>query len=110
MESNPGWFSHYFEEDDMSWYTFAVANLVKPDLFLLTQISTLGNTNLRWLELRYMDPEWVVAYFFGAAFALPIMQINSIIVFNFFWWAYSLQWFIDITNWFIFGGIDQNAG
>ena len=71
----------------------ATANLVKPDLFFLTQLITGGQSDLRDFELIFMDPYDAVLYFFMEGMLLPFMQLFSFIFVATFWWLYAAELF-----------------
>lgn len=71
------------------------ANMIKPDFFFFTQMVTFGGSDLRDLELIYMDPFDAVVYFTFEFFLLPWIQPISIMWVLTFWWVYAaeLTWF-----------------
>lgn len=71
----------------------ATANLVKPDLFFLTQLITGGQSDLRDFELIFMDPYDAVLLFFMEGMLLPFMQLFSFVFVASFWWLYAAELF-----------------
>merc|ERR1719198_808731 len=67
------------------------ANLMKPDAFFFTQFFTLGESDLRDLEIIYMDPFDAVLYFMLEFFLLPLFQPFSFFWVATFWWVYAAE-------------------
>jgi len=55
----------------MIFLVTATANMIKPEAFFFTQIFTGGESDLRDLELIFMDPFDAVIYFTLEAIFLP---------------------------------------
>ena len=65
---------------------------MKPEAFFFTQIVTFGESDLRDLELIFMDPFDAVIYFTLEFFLLPWIQPFSFLWVTTFWWVYAAEW------------------
>ena len=76
------------------------ANLMKPEAFFFTQLFTFGESDLRDLEIIFMNPFDAVLYFALEYFLLPIIQPFSFFFVASFWWVYAaeLTWFLAETS------------
>lgn len=84
----------------------SVANIVQPNWFFLSQIFTLGDSDLADLELIYMTPPEASMYFVLEALYLPWIQLPAMLFCVFFWWLYAAEfvWFFFDFWLFIFSG------
>jgi len=71
---------------------------MKPDAFFFTQVFTFGQSNLRDLEVIYMNPFDAVLWFFMESFLLPQMSVLSFLWVSVFWWLYLAEftwWLVE---------------
>ena len=85
----------------MIFWTIFTANLMKPDAFFFTQIFTFGESDLRDLEIIYMNPFDAVLYYVMEYFLLPWMQWGSFTWVMTFWWVYLAEftWWLVEFSW-----------
>ena len=81
--------------------------MIKPDFFFLTQMLTLGHSDLRDLELIFMDPFDAVLYFLAEAFLLPLIQPVAIVWMTLFWWVYYAEftWMMLVVSYHVIDSI-----
>ena len=90
--------------------TTATANLVKPNMFFLTQMLTLGESDLIDLELIYMTGYEPAIFFFIEWLILPWLQLPAFIWFSLTWYVYAAEvfwFFITIFFWASFADQDD---
>lgn len=87
--------------------TVATAGLVKPDLFMWSQVFTFGESDLIDFEIIYMTGYEPALYFAIEAIALPFLWAYSFLFVSSFWWLYAAElfWVLgEIFFWAVFGG------
>lgn len=83
------------------------AGIVKPNFFFLTQVLTLGASDMSDLELIYMKGYEPSLYFALEAISLPWLQLPAFMTVFTFWWLYAAEFvyfFGEIFFWALFGG------
>lgn len=66
-------------------------NLVKPELYFLSQFWTFGKLDLYYLEIIYIEKYIVPLYLFIECLMLPFTQIGSLIWMILFWYMYATK-------------------
>lgn len=80
---------------------------MKPDAFFFTQVFTLGESNMREMELIYMSPFDAVLWFFVEFFILPERSVVAFLWVSTFWWVYlaGITWSITEAFFGLFDGL-----
>ena len=82
------------------WITI-IANMIKPEMFFLSQFLSGGESDLMDFEPIYMEPLEASLYFLVASIILPWMQLNSFVFVTFFWYLYAAEMFYMVVKMFM---------
>lgn len=76
--------------------------MVQPDWFFISQIFSLGKSDLSDLELVYMTPMEGVIFFMFEGMYLPLIWIPACFFLTFFGWLYAAEIAWSMVDIFIF--------